>query len=147
MKKSEKGFTLVESLLVLSIFLIISSITAFSVKPQFESTLCDSFFTQFRADILNAQQYAISHQKEIIVNIVSGEHYYYVRDRYDLPLVINRDYSGKILISTTSSLPLYFKFLPDGNPSKFGSLQIQCGKKKFRMTFLLGMGRFYVIEE
>jgi competence protein ComGD len=146
MKKSEKGFTLVESLLVLSIFLIISSITAFSVKPQYEMTLCDSFLTQFRADILIAQQYAISHQKEVIVNIVSDEHYYYVRDRYDLPFVINREYSGKILIAT-GSLPLYFKFLPDGNPSKFGSLQIQCGKKEFRMTFLLGMGRFYVIEE
>jgi competence protein ComGD len=146
MKPNEHGFTLIESLLVLSIFLIISSITAFSVKPQYESAICDEFLTQLQTDLFIAQQYAISHQKDITMNIISDQHYYYIRDRYDLPLVIERYYSKKVIVSP-GSMPLYFKFLPGGNPNKFGSFLIQCEKKNYRLTFLLGMGRFYVIEQ
>ncbi|WML45292.1 competence type IV pilus minor pilin ComGD [Neobacillus sp. PS3-40] len=146
MKTSQQGFTLIESLLVLSIFLIISSVTIFSVKPQYERTNSEAFLTQLQADLFYAQQYAISHQKEISINFIPDQHYYYIRDRYDLPLVVERHYSQTVFVSP-GSLPLYFKFLPDGNASKFGSIYIKCGSKHFRLTVLLGMGRFYVIEE
>jgi competence protein ComGD len=146
MKTNEKGFTLIESLIVLSIFLILSLITIFSVKPQYEMTISEEFLTQLQADLFYAQQYAISHQKEVTIIILSDQHYYYIRERFDLPLVVERHFSQNIIV-TPGSLPLSFKFLPDGNSSKFGSIYIQCGIKHFRMTFLLGMGRFYVIEE
>jgi competence protein ComGD len=146
MLTKEKGFTLIESLLVLSILFIISLITVFSVKPQYEMTISKEFLTQLQSDFFYAQQYAISHQKEVTINFISDQHYYFIRDRYDLPLVAERHYSQKVLV-TPGSLPLYFKFLPGGNPNKFGSINIQCGKKHFRLTILLGMGRFYVIEE
>lgn len=146
MPTNEKGFTLIESLLVLSILFIISLITVFSVKPQYEMTISKEFLTQLQADLLYAQQYAISHQREVTINFMPDQHYYYIRDRYDLPIVVERHYSQKVLV-TPGSLPLYFKFLANGNASKIGSIYIQCGKKHFRMTILLGMGRFYVIEE
>lgn len=146
MKRSEKGFTLVEALLVLSVFMIISSITAFSLKPQYERAEIDAFLTQFEADLFYAQQYAISHQHEITINLQFSQHYYYVRDRYDQPQIIRRTYSEKINVIPLSQ-PFSFKFTGDGNINKFGVWDIQCGAKMYRMTFQIGKGRFYVVEK
>lgn len=146
MKQEELGFTLIESLLVLSIFLIISSITAFYMKPQYEMKESESFLTQFQADFLYGQQYAISHQEEVTVIISPDQHYYYMRTTYNLPPFILRYFSKHITIDPLT-LPLSFKFSPSGNVNKFGSLLIQYGSKKYRMTVLIGKGRFYVVEE
>ena len=105
MQTKENGFTLIESLIVLSIFLILSLITIFFVKPQYEMTESKEFLTQLQADLFYAQQYAISHQKEVTINIMSDQHYYYIRDRYDLPLVAERHFSQNVIV-TPGSLPL-----------------------------------------
>ena len=146
MKKNEQGFTLIESLLVLSIFLIISLITVFSVKPQYEMTTSETFLTHLQADLFYAQQYAISHQTEVTINFMADQHFYYIQETYKLPYFVERHYSENIQVSP-GSLPLYFKFLPDGHASKFGSIYIKCGSKRFRVTVMLGMGRFYAVEE
>ncbi|XJZ26204.1 competence type IV pilus minor pilin ComGD [Bacillota bacterium Lsc_1132] len=146
MKFSERGFTLAESLLVLSVFMIVSSITAFSLKPQYEKAEMESFLTQFQADLFYAQQYAMVHQSETTINIQADQHYYYIRARYDQPLLVRREYSKNINVRQLSQ-PLFFKFTPDGNISKFGSLSIKLGTKSYQLTFLIGKGRFYVTEK
>lgn len=145
MKSSERGFTLIESLFVLSIFLIISSITAFSLKPQYERMESEEFLTQLQADLFYGQQYAISHQQEVTVMIVPEEHHYYLRNNLTLPF-LHRYFSNAITV-TRGTLPLTFKFTPSGFVNKFGTLYIQCGSKQYRLTFLIGKGRFYVVEE
>jgi competence protein ComGD len=146
MKTTEKGFTLIESLLVLSIILVISSITVFFVKPQYEKKESEAFLSQFEADLFYGQQYAISHQLEVTVNISSDQHYYYMRTGFNVPPIVMRTYSSAVTVSP-GSLPLNFKFTPSGTVSKFGTLIIQCGSKQFEMTFLIGKGRFYVVEK
>lgn len=146
MKAAEKGFTLIESLLVLSIFLVISSVTAFSIKPQYELKESELFLTRLQADLLYGQQYAISHQQEVTVMFSEQQHYYYLRTSFNLPPFLRRNYSENITVSP-GSLPLTFKFSPDGTVSKFGSLFIQCGSKHYRLTFLIGEGRFYVVKK
>jgi len=54
-----------------------------------------------------------------------------------------RNYSKNINLAT-STLPLYFKFLNDGNVNQFGTLLIQTTNKTYQMTVLIGKGRFYV---
>ena len=146
MIRNQKGFTLIESLVVFSIFLLIASITAFTIKPQYHFTEDEVFFSQLKADLLFAQQYAISHQQEVTVNINPEIHRYYITGRFDLGHIISRDYSINIKISP-GSLPLYFKFTASGSVEKFGSLRIQTEDKVYRLTFLIGKGRFYVVEE
>ncbi len=146
MKTAEQGFTLIESLLVLSIFLVISSIAVFYMKPQYESKESEAFLTQLKADLLFGQQYAISHQAEVTVTFSSDQHYYYMRTNFNSPTIIMRNYSKAITVSP-GTLPLSFKFTPGGNVSKFGSLSIQCGNRYYQLTFLIGKGRFYVIEK
>jgi competence protein ComGD len=145
MKNNQKGFTLIESLLVLSIFMIISSITVFSLKPQHSVMEDTAFLTQLKADLYYAQQYAISHQDEVSIVFFPNQYRYSISLRPELPSIINRNYSTNIYINE-GSIPLYFKFLKDGNVNKFGTFFIQTKNKKYVITFLIGKGRFYVKE-
>lgn len=146
MWKNQNGFTLTETLVVFSIFLLISSITLIILKPQTTILEKSLFFSQFKSDLLFAQQYAISHQTIITVNIMSERNYYYIRENISGPIIMQRYYSKDIQI-TEGTLPLYFQYLPDGNISKFGSFYIRIGGGIYRMTFQIGKGRFYVTKE
>jgi competence protein ComGD len=145
MNNAQKGFTLIESLVVLSIFMIISSITVFSLKPQHSIIEDESFLTQLKRDLYFAQQYAISHQHEVSVVINPEQYRYYFILRTELPPILVRNYSKNISL-TEGSIPLYFKFLGDGNVNKFGTIFIQTKNKKYLLTVLIGKGRFYVKE-
>ncbi|WP_066365756.1 competence type IV pilus minor pilin ComGD [Neobacillus fumarioli] len=143
---NQRGFTLTESLIVLSIFMILTSITVFSLKPQRSVLEEAAFFTQLKADLYYAQTYAISHQHEVSVTIMPSEYKYYMYVNTSSPPIVERTYSANFYI-TEGSLPLTFRFMPDGNISKFGSIIIQSEKKKYLLTFLIGKGRFYVKEQ
>ncbi|WP_442594886.1 competence type IV pilus minor pilin ComGD [Neobacillus sp. D3-1R] len=140
-----KGFTLIESLIVFSMVAIISTGTLFFFKPHqlfFEKKL---FLSQLLSDFYIAQQYAISHQREITVSIIPEQQYYYIRERYDSPIIIERNYSERIKIKP-GSLPLSFKFLPNGNASQIGVFYIRIGDKSYQFTMQLGKGRFYIVD-
>ncbi|WP_312471749.1 competence type IV pilus minor pilin ComGD [Neobacillus sp.] len=143
---NQKGFTLIESLVVLSIFMIISSVTVFSLKPHHSMIEDESFLTQLKADLYYAQNYAISHQHEVSVVFVPSQYRYYMILDTELPPIVERNYSTNIYL-TEGSIPLYFKFLIDGNINKFGSFFIQTKKRNYKITFLIGKGRFYVAEQ
>jgi competence protein ComGD len=143
---NQKGFTLIESLVVLSIFLIISSITVVSIKPQYYMADDETFISQLKADLYYAQQFAISHQKEVKVNFIPNRYSYSIYENNNSPKIIERKYSSNIQVSP-GSIPLYFKYLPNGNVDQFGSLYFKSKEKSYRLTILIGKGRFYVIEE
>ncbi|MFZ7945382.1 MULTISPECIES: competence type IV pilus minor pilin ComGD [Bacillaceae] len=146
MDNREKGFTLIESLVVFSIFMIISSITVFFLKPQHTVMEDKVFLTQLQADLLYAQQYAISHQHEVSVTFQPNNYQYYMITRSDHPAFLVRKYSSKVLLRE-GSIPLYFKFLSDGNVNRFGTILIYTPKKNYKLTVLIGKGRFYVAEQ
>jgi competence protein ComGD len=146
MIQNEKGFTLLETLLVLTCFLIISSVTLVSLKPHYRLLNNQLFFSQLKSDLYYAQQYAISHQTEVTVIFVPNQHYYYMRDRMKTPYVVKRTYSEDITVME-ASMPLTFQFLGDGNVTRFGSFLVRIGSKTYRVTLLIGRGRFYVAEE
>lgn len=145
MIQNERGYTLIESLLVLSVFMILTTVTAFSLKPQSVMMNEQLFLSQLKSDLLYSQQYAISHQCAVYVLFKEDNYHYTIYIRYDLPALIERDYPKNIKVYS-GSLPLYFNFLPDGNSNKSGSLYIQTVSKLYRLTFLIGKGRFYVVE-
>jgi len=146
MRNSQSGFTLAESLVVLSIFMILSLVTAISLKPEQTVIEDTAFFTQLKADLYYAQNYAISHQHEVSVVFTPSEYKYTMFLRNGLPPFVERKYSTNIYL-TEGTLPLYFKFLHDGNVNKFGSLVIHTRKNDYLMTVLIGKGRFYVTEK
>jgi competence protein ComGD len=145
MRKTERGFTLIEVLLVLSIFLIVSSIALFTVKPHYQFIEKTLFFTCLKDDLYYAQQYAISHQRPVHVYFLADEHRYIVNDHLNEKMIVERSYS-KLIKVQEGSLKLSFKFTFDGKIDRFGSIYITIGKDIYRMTFLLGEGRFYVAK-
>jgi competence protein ComGD len=141
---NQKGFTLVESLVVLSIFMILSSITVFSIKPQYNSASDRAFISQLKADIYYGQQYAIAKQMEVRVAFLEQEHIYVIVAGNNR--IIERKHSPEIRVSQ-GTIQLYFIFNPNGNVDRFGTLYIRTPQKNYRLTLLIGKGRFYVIEE
>lgn len=142
---NNKGFTLVEMLLVLSIVLVISSVTIIQFKPHRNFLDKHIFLSQFQSDLYYAQQYAISHQEDVIIFIDINQKRYYLRTMSNAPILLERYYPPSVSWRP-GSLPLTIKFLPDGNVSQFGSLTIFIGDISYKLTILLGKGRFYIVE-
>lgn len=144
--EKQKGFTLVEALFVLSIFMIISLVTVFSLKPQQSVVEEAAFLTQLQSDLYFAQNYAIAHQHQVLIIFLPSQYKYTISERTELPPFLVRSYSKSIYL-TEGSLPLTIKFLPNGNVSDFGSILIHTKNNKYKLTFLIGRGRFYVKEQ
>jgi len=142
----EGGFTLLEMLIVMAVMMVMASVTAVYIGPIKQNIEAEEFILKLETDLLYAQQYAISHQHEVYVNIMAEKNYYYIRERDSYPLLAERTYSEDIIITGAPSL-LYFKYTPDGNISKFGSFYITVGKERYRFTISIGKGRFYVSKE
>ncbi len=146
MESRRNGFTLTETLIVLSVFMAMSSVSMVLVKPTYHLLEKNVFFSQFKSDLLFAQQYAISHQEEVSIHILPKLNTYYIRTRLNGPILVEREYSKGIRIME-GSLPLFFQYTASGNIKKFGSLYVEINKQFYRFTVLIGSGRFYVVKE
>ncbi|WP_462412205.1 competence type IV pilus minor pilin ComGD [Neobacillus sp. Marseille-QA0830] len=146
MTSRQTGFTLAESLIVLSIFMILSLFTVFSLKPQHLMVQDQAFISQLKADLLFSQAYAMSHQHEVSVVLMPDNFQYYMIMQNDQSPIVLRKYSKEIYL-TEGTIPLYFKFSSDGNVNKFGTFYIRMPTKTYKVTILIGRGRFYVTEQ
>jgi competence protein ComGD len=141
------GFTMVEMLIVLSAFLMLSLTSAFLFSPQKDMLEKDLFFSQLKSDLLYSQQYAVSHQETITVHIMPEYNYYYIRGTdYNATYLAKRHYSPQIKVEK-GTMNLLFHYMPDGNIDSFGSIYISSGSKKYKLMIQIGKGRFYVLEE
>jgi competence protein ComGD len=144
--RNSNGFTLIEMLIVLSAFLMISFSTFILFTPQDELLEKNLFFSQLKSDLLFAQQYAISHQEKVTVHIMPENNHYYIRGTsYSDNYLIKRQYSSDIKV-VKGSMNLFFQYMPDGNTDSFGSTYIVIGKRTYNLMILIGKGRFYVTE-
>lgn len=140
------GFTMIEMLVVLSAFFMLSLTSAFLFTPQNEKLEKDLFFSQLQADLLYSQQYAIAHQEQITVHIMPENNYYYIRGtEYTAAYLVKRNYSQNIKVKK-GTMPLMFYYMPDGNINSFGSIFVTVGTRTYMMMIQIGKGRFYVSE-
>ncbi|MEH7380010.1 competence type IV pilus minor pilin ComGD [Bacillus sp. JJ1533] len=140
---NEKGFTLIEALIVLSIVIMISSISLLQLRPLHESKKIDQFLEQLQNDIFFCQQYAISHSEptSLFFN-PSGPSYRIVEeDSYEQIFMRKMDPAIQIQLST---LGLKLTFTSSGNIQRAGEIRFKYKGSTYTVTFLLGKGRFYV---
>ena len=100
MKYNQSGFTLIESLIVLSIFLLIASLSIYLIKPHYLLFEKERFISIFTSDILFSQQYAISQQRKLFVYIDPIENDYYVLDTVTNKRIIDREIPASVEICT-----------------------------------------------
>jgi competence protein ComGD len=143
MTAEQKGFTLIEALLVLSIFMIISGITVINLKPEIFNDEDEVFFIRLKTDLLYAQQYAISHQTDVSFYFRQEEFKYFLFDKTRPSPLLERTYSPNLKVYG-GSLPLTLKFLADGNVDTFGNFYFKSKEKLYSVTVLIGRGRFYL---
>lgn len=141
---NESGFTLVESLIVLTVFLMMSFLSIILLKPTHTLLEKERFFSKLTSDVLFAQQYAISHQENVRVHIMPENNNYYMRT--NSKVILERNYSDVVNIKP-GSLPLLFQITGNGHLNKFGYIHVEIGERVYRIMFLIGRGRFYVVEE
>ena len=149
MKYNQSGFTLIESLIVLSVFLLIASLSIYLIKPHYLLFEKERFISIFTSDILFSQQYAISQQRKLFVYIDPIENDYYVLDTVTNKRIIDREIpaSVEILQGTLGKREIEFFILPDGGTTKFGTFYFKVEQNQYKVVFQIGAGRFYVVKE
>ena len=147
--KNQSGFTLIEILLVFSIFLIIASVSAILLRPQYLLFEKERFYSQFKSDLLYSQQYAIAQQKRLSVYIVPKENRYYVKEKLTNKYIVEREIPETIIIEqgTLGTSRISFDYDPSGIMNRFGTLIFLVGGQRYKITFQIGVGRFYVVKE
>jgi competence protein ComGD len=148
--KNQSGFTLIEILFVLSIFLIITSISGLLIRPHYLVMEREQFISQFKADFLYSQQYAISQQKNLVFFILPKDKRYYVKEKSSSVYLVDRLIPKTIKVEdgtmgTASSIQLELN--PSGHINRFGTVYFYVRDQKYKMIFQIGAGRFYVLKE
>lgn len=141
--KQQLGFTLIEMLLVLFIISVITSVSILKLNSTISGKKIDHFIEQFTRDMHVAQINAISHSQSVTIVFSQTERTYKVMTNNFI--IVERILPKNFSINTGTLGAKNF-YLGDGAISKSGSILINYGERSFKITFLLGMGRFYVTE-
>lgn len=133
----EEGFTLLESLLVLSLASILLIAVFTTLPPAYDNTAVRQAAWQLKNDIMLAQQTAISsHQRTKIL---------FQRKEYQLDMgdtVIERPYATGLSIEP-KTLKDRLEFNEKGHPNAGGKIRVK-GHVAYDITVYLGSGRVNV---
>ena len=88
----ERGFTLLEMMVALSILMVLLSLSFLLFKPQMELVKGNTFFAQLQADLFYAQSYALSHQTRIYVQFTPSQKEYVIKGDIATGIIIHRKY-------------------------------------------------------
>lgn len=139
----EKGFTLLEVLVVLAIWSVLILLVAPMNFPALEKQQEKSFFETFAFDILYTQNLSTTTKDYVQLNIYE--------DRY----IIRRGYKGEILI--VRSIPADWiiqtkvlhtiSFDDNGRIRTPGNFIIQTNNNIYKIVFPFGKGRYHIVEQ
>ena len=142
--KDVRGFTLIESLLVLSIISILVALPFLKLSPVMEKKVMPHFFEQLSNDLLFAQQYAMSTKQSVNIIFFPENRLYYVHVPIENRYLLLREYNQHININTRQ-IGNTVRYNPAGNIVSPGSYGISYkSKEHYSLIFQLGYGRFYV---
>ncbi|MEI2666593.1 competence type IV pilus minor pilin ComGD [Rossellomorea sp. LJF3] len=142
--KAERGYTLVEMLIVLLIFTILLSWVGFSIVPLKDHTEKELFISQLESDLYQIQSYSINHQTPLFLTFYPFTNKY-VAKTDARQTIVSRELPDGIQINSTNSLE-EITFYPDGNTNRFGRVNFKMGDITLFLMFQIGQGRFYVQE-
>ena len=138
-----RGFTLIESLLVLLIVLLLASYPLISWQRWQEQLEVSSFFKLFEKHLVYTQQTAIEFRRESRVSVRRGEQLIYFKHATTATLkeVVPLNIPSRIQVVAHTDL----RFLPaSGNASKMAVFRFQVTgeEQEIKYQYYLGSGRF-----
>ncbi len=140
----EKGFTLVETIITLSILSILLLLPFIS----FPSTLTNDSQAaltakQLKEDLLLAQHVAMSTGKQTFFRIDNAKKEYVIRFTIT-DIYLERAYSSEdMFIELITLEQSSLSFLANGHPSRSGSFILHVGDSRYRFTIYLGKGMIH----
>ncbi|EPY7709646.1 comG operon protein ComGD [Bacillus cereus group sp. Bc002] len=137
----QKGFTLLEMLLVLFAISVLSMVTYFHVHSLYEKQKIEQFLRQFSNDILYMQQLAINRQKHYTLRWHKDRHMYYIGESSTDLSIIKREYDNDIQLDL-NTFPNPMTYNPSGNINRGGTILLSYRSYKYEIVFQLGRGRF-----
>ena len=137
----QKGFTLLEMLLVLFAISVLSIVTYYNVHSLYEKQKIEQFLRQFSNDILYMQQLAINRQKHYTLRWHKDRHMYYIGDSSTNLSIIKREYDSDVQIDL-NTFPNPMTYNPSGNINRGGTILLSYRSYKYEVVFQLGRGRF-----
>ncbi|NEU29635.1 prepilin-type N-terminal cleavage/methylation domain-containing protein [bacterium LRH843] len=138
MNDKEKGFTLLETLValsILSILLLIPTITFPNLSA--ESKQAALIAKQVKDDLLLAQHVAMSTGRSVSVAFDDKQQTYTIRFHTN---DIYRTSAHKSILYERVNLGSTITFLGNGHPSQSGTFFLWIGDTRFRYTIYLGKG-------
>ncbi|SDI32397.1 competence type IV pilus minor pilin ComGD [Natribacillus halophilus] len=147
MDNNERGHTLMELVVVLLIFSICLAIPTLSFVSQGEGREVEAFVSEFEQDMYYAQQQAMGKNIIAQINVQNSQRsYQVVVDEEIIKRVpFPEDVSFQWVSIDFGNIPTgTLIFLTNGNTSTAGQFDIRSNRETYRVTLLVGSGRFYI---
>lgn len=140
-----KGYSLLESMLVLSLVSIILSVTILNLSVTNKNKIAEQFSEQLSNDLLFAQQYAISTKTSVHITFIPKNNYYRIRQgTIQINEMVYREYHRDVRVDTRT-MGERLTYNGNGSINKAGAIGIYVDEMEtYRYVFTLGKGRFYV---
>ncbi|RWR15112.1 competence type IV pilus minor pilin ComGD [Siminovitchia fortis] len=143
--RSNRGFTLLESLIVLTVVSAVLLFGIITVNPAMEWMQKRMFVSQLKADLYHAHSHAINRKERVSVSFSKGDNRYSATGESSGVLFI-RDVPHPVKITGGSLSQLRFHITPDGTINHFGVVNFVLDDHPIDLTFHIGRGRFVVKE-
>ena len=144
MRENERGFTLIEVLLVLSIVFVISSTILFVSHSYVEKNSFQVFMNQFKLDVYHLQSLSITNGTYSALVFDNNGTTYITRKSFYEPIVKRKLPKG-VSLSPKSSLT-EIAFHPNGAVEKFGTLIFDTPEGVILLRIYIGKGRMTIEE-
>ncbi|MDC3413402.1 prepilin-type N-terminal cleavage/methylation domain-containing protein [Aquibacillus sp. 3ASR75-11] len=143
---NEKGFTLLEVVVVLGITVMLLFIGIKIPLSVIDHQTTKQFFERFQSDMLRMQQETTLTSEYIRMTIYPDRHTYEIRKGGTGKLMIKREIpEGWEINLRTLSQPL--SFLRNGNIQNPGTFSITTNDSTFLITFPFGKARSYIVKQ
>ncbi|WP_046180340.1 competence type IV pilus minor pilin ComGD [Domibacillus tundrae] len=147
MVHKENGFTLLEMMIVLTIFIVCLTAALIPLRTIANDVSDRQFFQQIERDLFAAQAYAIAKGTNVVVHFFeNGRNNYHIYTfEQSRKTLIKREIPNRFIRDERNMSAI--TFLRTGMTNRFGIIYFTTEEKSTRLVFLIGRGRFYFLEE
>lgn len=136
------GFTVLETLIVLSLTISILSITLSYTFKTYDTFQYKQFIEQFNQDLLYLQQLAITKKETYYLHFDRRNHRYHIRKAGIGERIAERTYPNHWTVEpNTLSLPI--EYSKKGNLKNPGTMKVTTKYRQYLITCPFGKGRCY----
>ncbi|KLL00659.1 competence protein ComGD [Bacillus pumilus] len=141
----EKGFTLIEQLMILLVLSILLSIIGVKIPNLIVSAEAKRQVNIMKQDLQLASYTAFVKKTRVHVEIQPPHVSYQVIDQKSNEVIASYQHKKGSIKTSTFSQGIYFN--ENGHPSSGGSLIVEFDSQTYKLTIYLGSGRIHVQKQ